>query len=80
MVVASQIGTTVSKRDTLGDLVAGLRDATLVLCASIEVEEDRTKLRDQNDHCYSPLARSMRARLDNLRITIAMLEAKSDAA
>lgn len=64
----------VSRSTTVEGLVAALRRAEHVLRENIEAEEHRTCLRDQNDPCYSTLARSMRSRAENLQKTIAMLE------
>ena len=49
-------------------------EATLI--ESIEAEEHLTRRNDPSDPRYSMLARSMRGRLDNLRVTIAKLEAE----
>jgi hypothetical protein len=60
---------------TVEGVVTALRETELALGESIEAEEERTRLRDPNDPRYSTLARSMRGRLENLRMTIATLEA-----
>ncbi len=61
-------------------LVAALRETEDALLESIRAEEARTSLGDPNDPCYSMLARSMRRRAENLRMTIATLEAAHQAA
>ena len=71
---------TPSRTATAESLVAAMRETEFALRESIKAEEDRTSLRDLNDPCYSILARSMRARADNLKMTITMLEAKRHAA
>jgi len=81
----SQIQTTGSQRDgstraTLESLVVALRETEQELRASILAEEDRTCLKDENDPRYSTLARSMRSRADNLRMTVATLLAARAAA
>ena len=65
---------------TVVNLVAALRETEQALQASIRAEEEKTSLHDQSDRCYSMLAHSMRARADNLRMTIATLEAARHAA
>lgn len=77
MNTASQIQTSGQERNTVEKLVVTLRGAADAISASIEVEEGRTQLRDPCDPCYSILAKSMRTRLDNLRVTISMLEARA---
>jgi hypothetical protein len=47
---------------------------------SIKVEEERTGIRDLTDPRYSADARVMRARADNMKITITMLEAERSRA
>jgi hypothetical protein len=79
-------GTIDQERDTsaratsAANLVASLREIELALLESIRAEEERTSLADQNDPCYSMLAHSMRARVENLKLTIATLEATRQAA
>jgi hypothetical protein len=86
MSILSQIRNTGSQRnsidkgETAQSLVAALRETERALGASIEAEEERTGLHDYNDPQYSMLARSMRHRLDNLKVTIATLEAVKRAA
>jgi hypothetical protein len=86
MTILSQIGTSDPQRHTLGratsaaTLVAALRANEQALRDSIQAEEERTCLSDRNDPCYSMLAQSLRVRADNLRMTIATLEATRQAA
>jgi hypothetical protein len=70
----------IDKAATAESLVTALRETERALGESIVAEEDRTSLHDYNDPHYSMLARSMRTRLDNLRVTIATLEAVRGAA
>jgi hypothetical protein len=77
MSAASQIQTSGQERDTAEKLIATLQRSAEAIGASIEVEEGRTRLRDPYDPRYSILAKSMRTRLENLRVTISMLEAKA---
>jgi hypothetical protein len=85
MNILSRIETTDQKRHTLDpaasveNLVTVLRRTESALHESIRAEEERTSLGDPNDPCYSMLARSMRHRANNLRVTIATLEARRAA-
>ena len=79
MTTLSQIRASGPERNTIADLVISLRQTASALSASIAIEEERTKLSDHNDPSYSTLAKSMRKRLENLRCTIAMLEAEREA-
>jgi hypothetical protein len=80
MRMPSQFRTSDRERDICEGLVATLRQAVHTLSASIEVEEERTQLRDEANPHYSLLAKSMRGRASNLRETIVTLEARSVAA
>ena len=64
--------------------INGLRIATLIgdlsrtehiLTVDIEHEEARAGVRDLSDPAYPVLARSLRVRRENIRVTIASLEA-----
>jgi len=64
--------------------VSGLQIATLIgnlsrsselLTVDIEHEETQAGVRDLSDPAYPALARSLRARRENIRVTIASLEA-----
>jgi hypothetical protein len=46
-----------------------------LLTADIEHEETRVGVRDLSDPAYPVLARSLRKRRENIRVTIASLEA-----
>jgi len=86
MSMASQFESIAQKRETitaaasLYELVNGLRSTERDLRASVEAEETRTQIRDQSNPHYSTLARALRARADNLRLTIDILEARRAAA
>ena len=86
MTILSQIGSNDPQRHTLGrttsveKLVAALRESEHSLRDSIQAEEQRTCLSNPKDPRYSILAQSLRARADNLRMTIATLEATRQAA
>jgi len=57
-------------------IVSDYRRTEAALIASIETEEHLTRRHDPRDPHYSTLAQSMRQRLENLRRTIAKLEAE----
>ena len=61
-------------------LIADLSRSVAYLTADIEHEEARAGVRDLADPTYSVLARSLRARRDNIAATIASLEALTQSA
>lgn len=71
---------TLARAASAENLVASLRETELALRENIRAEEQRTSLTDENDPCYSILARSMRARAENLKMTIAILQGARQAA
>lgn len=86
MNILSHIDTIDQERHSLNrvasveNLVTALRETERALRENVQAEEARTSLADPNDPCYSMLAHSMRRRADNLRMTIATLEAARTAA
>ena len=70
----------IDRRATVRRLLADLRAAKRALRQSIKVEEERTGIRDLTDPRYSADARLMRARADNMKITITILEAERSRA
>jgi hypothetical protein len=59
----------------IATLIANLTRTLNLLTADIEHEEERAGIRDLADPAYPVLARNLRARRENLRTTIASLEA-----
>jgi hypothetical protein len=55
-------------------LIGDLSRKVAILTADIAHEETQARVRDLSDPAYPVLARSLRARRENLRATIAMLE------
>jgi hypothetical protein len=54
-------------------------DRTLqILDCEISTEEERAQVRDPTDIAYPILARAMRIRRDNLKVTIGLLEQRLD--
>ena len=59
----------------IATLIGNLSRSAELLTVDIEHEEARAGVRDLSDPAYPVLARSLRARRDNIRATIASLEA-----
>ena len=63
------------RRDQIATLITNPSQTVDILTADIEDEEVRVGARDLLDPTYPVLARSLRTRTDNIRATIASLEA-----
>ena len=63
------------RREQIATLIGNLSRTVDILTADIEDEEVRVGARDLLDPTYPVLARSLRTRTDNIRATIASLEA-----
>ena len=61
---------------TIGAMIADMRRIVEVLDSSVSAEEERTRFRDRADGRYPILARQFAERRDNLKVTIATLEAR----
>ena len=72
-------GTAAVHRSQMARLIESLSRSVELLTIEIEHEETRAGVYDLSAVTYSVLARSLRARKDNIRITIASLEAQLDA-
>jgi hypothetical protein len=59
----------------IATLIGDLSRKVTILTADIAHEEARAGVRDLSDPAYSVLARSLRTRMENIRVTIASLEA-----
>jgi hypothetical protein len=55
-------------------LIVDLDRVVQILASGIATEEERSRVFDRSDPAYSILARTLAARRDNLKITIAALE------
>jgi hypothetical protein len=66
-------------RAMVRSLISDLDKTVRQLDCEIRAEEERTLSYDPNNVAYSPLARSLRIRRDNLRVTITTLELKAGA-
>jgi hypothetical protein len=67
--------TAATNRFQIASLIANLSRSMELLTVDIEYEEARAGVRDLADPAYPVLARSLRTRRDNTRVTIASLEA-----
>jgi hypothetical protein len=63
---------------TIGAMIADMRRIVEVLDSSVKAEEERSPFRDRADGRYPILARQFAERRDNLKVTIATLEARLD--
>jgi hypothetical protein len=68
-------GTAAVNRLKVVTLIGSLSHSVDLLTANIEHEEARVGVRDSADPAYPMLARSLRARRDNIGVTIASLAA-----
>ena len=68
-------GTAAANRLQIATLIESLLRSVELLTIDIEHEETRAGVRDLSDPTYPVLARSLRARKDNIRATMASLEA-----
>jgi hypothetical protein len=68
-------GTAASHQLHIATLIGNLSRSVKILAADIEQEEARAGVRDVLDPTYPVLARSLRARRDNIGATIVALEA-----
>ena len=59
----------------IATLIGNLSRSVELLTVDIEHEETQAGVRDLSDPAYPALARSLRARRENIRVTIASLEA-----
>jgi hypothetical protein len=58
----------------IATLIGSLSRSVTLLTVDIEHEETRVGVRDLSDPAYPVLARSLRVRRENIRVTIAMLQ------
>jgi hypothetical protein len=68
--------TAVREAATIENMIADLQRVVEVLDCDVSTEEERARVRDRSDARYPLLARHLAARRDNLRVTIAALEAR----
>jgi hypothetical protein len=68
-------GTAAANTLQIATLIGSLSRSVVLLTVDIEHEEARAEVRDLSDPTYPVLARSMRVRRENIRATIAALEA-----
>ena len=68
-------GTAVGNRFQIATLIESLLRSVELLTVDIEHEEVRVGVRDLSDPTYPVLARSLRTRRENIKVTIASLAA-----
>ena len=68
-------GSAAANRLQIATLIESLLRSVELLAVNIEHEETRAGVRDLSDPAYPVLARSLRARKDNIQATMASLEA-----
>ncbi len=64
----------------LHKMIADMRRFVSHLESEIAMEEDRAKVHDEGNFAYPIVAKTMRARRDNLNLTIAALDAQVQSA
>jgi hypothetical protein len=68
--------TSVRDAECIGTMIADLRRVVQVLDCDVQTEEERSRIFDRSDAQYPMLARTLVARRDNLKATIAALETR----
>lgn len=68
--------TAVREATCIGNMIADMRRIVEILDCDVSTEEKTSQVRDRSDARYPILARQLAARRDNLRVTIATLEAR----
>jgi BMFP domain-containing protein YqiC len=66
----------VREADCIGTMISDMRRVVHVLDCDVRTEEERSRIFDRSDAHYPILARTLSARRDNLKTTIAALEAR----
>jgi hypothetical protein len=62
--------------DCIGTMIADMRRVVQVLDCEVRTEEERSRIFDRSNAQYPMLARTLVVRRDNLKATIAALEAR----
>jgi hypothetical protein len=68
--------TSVREAECIGTMIADMRRVVQVLDCDVRTEEERSRIFDRSDANYPMLARTLAARRENLKATIAALEAR----
>jgi hypothetical protein len=68
--------TSVREAECIGTMIADMRRVVQILDCDVQTEEKRSRVFDRSDAHYPILARTLAARRDNLKATIAALEAR----
>jgi septation ring formation regulator EzrA len=72
--------TAVREAACIGNMIADMRRIVEILDCDVSTEEKSSQICDRSDARYPILARQLAARRDNLRVTIAALEARLGSA
>jgi hypothetical protein len=64
----------VREADCIGTMIADMRRVLQILDCDVQTEEERARIFDRSDANYPMLARTLAARRENLKMTIAALE------
>jgi BMFP domain-containing protein YqiC len=68
--------TSAREAECIGTMIADMRRVVKVLDCDVQTEEERWRIFDRSDAQYPMLARTLVARRDNLKATIAALETR----
>jgi ABC-type transporter Mla subunit MlaD len=68
--------TSAREAECIGTMIADLRRVVQVLDCDVQTEEERSRIFDRSKANYPMLARTLAARRDNIKATIAALEAR----
>jgi hypothetical protein len=71
--------TSALEAECIGTMIADLRRVVQVLDCDVQTEEERSRIFDRSNAHYPMLARTLAARRDNFKATIAALEARLSA-
>jgi hypothetical protein len=68
--------TSAREAECIGTMIVDMRRVVQVLDCDVQTEEESSRIFDRSDAQYPMLARTLVARRDNLKATIAALEAR----
>jgi len=66
--------TSVREANCIGTMIADMRRVVQILDCDVQTEEERSRIFDRSDANYPMLARTLVARRENIKMTIAALE------
>jgi len=68
--------TSVREAECIGTMIADMRRVVQILDCDVQTEEERWRIFDRSDANYPILARTLVARRENLKMTIAALQTR----